>query len=754
MRTRTLILTGALLVASAVYAQAQDTKPASTQPPAATGALPSLGTVDFGYRATSFTGDEARYNRYRDLRDGPYADRFRFKKESDTTAFRLEANNVGYRDQRYFADLQSIGKLKANFVFNSNPLYQGNVRGYWSGIGSSSLTIDDAAQQAMQNSATNAESALATYGHDYKVDSKRNTANFNLTYTATRDLDVKVQVRNTSRSGTNLQDFGFGSSPGNMMVLDMGVPVDDRTTDLKTNVEWANKQGLLSVGWYGSWYNQSNPAFRFDNPLRVSDSASAGPVTGQAALMPSNSFNTFNVNGSYKLPNHSRATAAISYGVMDQNESLLPNTVNTALVGVASLPRSTADAKVNVTSMLFGFNTRPTPEFLVDAKFRYYDYNNKTESFTNTVVPGDYSIGALETSEPTAFKRTTFDLDGSYAPLAYLGLNAGYTYEGYSNHLANETEQARSFKSNADNIFRFSVDSTGNQYVTARLKYEHSSRTAKDFTDEMLLEIGEQVGMRYFDISPRDRNRVTGIFNVTPVAKLDVNASVFYGHDTYPATAPVETMNPTGETFGLRDNKNKGYTLGFDVIPNAVVSFGANFGQEKYDTFQYSRTSNPYNPNGTPPDVTFVDPRRDWNDTINDKTNTYSVYLNLTKAIEKTDIRLGYDVSDGNTLYTYGLVPNTTIAAPLSYNTQPKNKLEVFKLDANYFIRPNVALGAAYWYENWSVADFGLDPGVLNGNIVRNPNSNPPNALTGFYSGYSNDPYKANTFFVRMRYLW
>jgi MtrB/PioB family decaheme-associated outer membrane protein len=747
MRTRIMILSGALLVASTVSAQAQDTKPASTQPPATTGALPSLGTIDFGYRGTSFTGDEARYNRYRDLRDGVYADRFRFAKESETTAFRFEANNVGYRDQRYMANVQSIGKLKANFTFNSNPLYQVNARGYFSGAGSGTLTIDDAAQQAIQTSALNAESALATYGHDYKIESRRDTANFNLTYTATRDLDVKVQVRNTNRTGSNLQDFGFGSSPGNVMVLDMPVPVDDRTTDLKTNVEWANKQGLLSVGWFGSWYNQSNPAFRFDNPQRVSDSPSAGPALGQAALMPSNSFNTFNVNGAYKLPGRSRATAAISYGVMDQNESLLPNTVNTALVNVGALPRGTADAKVDVTSMLFGFNTRPAPEFLVDAKFRYYDYNNKTEPFTNNVVTADYTVGAIETSEPTAFNRKTFDLDASYAPLANLGVAAGYTYEGYDNHIANETEQARPFSGTQENTFRLSADSTGNQYVTARFKYEHSSRTAQNFDQAILVDLGEQTGMRHFDIAPRDRDRVTGIFDVTPVEKLDVNASVFYGHDKYPDTAPVDSLNPAGETFGLRDNKNKGYTVGFDVIPNAMVSFGANFGQEKYDTFQYSRTANPLS--ATNQD--FLDPRRDWSDTINDKTNTYSVYLNLTKAIDKTDIRLGYDVSDGNTLYTYGLVPNTTIAAPVQYNTQPKNKLEVFKINANYFIRPNVALGAAYWYENWSVQDFALDPAIINALIVRNPSNN---ALTGFYTGYANEPYKANTFFVRMRYLW
>src|SRR6476469_9411194 len=125
MRTRTTILIGALLVTSATYAQAQDAKPVSAQPQQAVSSFtPQFGNVDFGYRGTSFTGDEARYNRYRDLRDGPYIDRFRFARENETTAFRAEARNVGYRDQRYFADLQSIGKVRASFEFNSNPLYQ------------------------------------------------------------------------------------------------------------------------------------------------------------------------------------------------------------------------------------------------------------------------------------------------------------------------------------------------------------------------------------------------------------------------------------------------------------------------------------------------------------------------------------------------------------------------------------------------------------------------------------------------------
>ena len=745
MRTRTMILTGALLVASASYAQAQDTKPVTPQPAQTTSTFtPNLGTVDFGYRATSFTGDVARSNRYRDLRDGPLVNRFRYAKETETTAFRAEANNVGYYDQRYFANLESIGKLKASFEFNSNPLYQAQARGLFSGAGSNTLTINDAAQTAIQTSATNAESALASYGNNYDIKGRRDLANFNMTYTAARDIDLKVQVRNTNRSGTNLQDFGFGNSPGNMLVLDMPVPVDDRTTDLRTKLEWANRQGLLSVGYDASWYNQNNPAFTFDNPQRVSDDPKLGPAFGRAALAPTNSVNTLNLNGAYNLAGHSRATAAISYSLMDQNQTLLPNTTNTALVGVAALPRSTAEAKVDVLSTLFGFSTRPTQNLFLNAKFRYYDYNNKTEPFANTVVPGDYGIGAAEVSEPTAFNRKMFDADGSYSILKYLDVGAGYYFEGYANHLSPEpggpsNEQGRIYKSTSENGFRLLANSTGNQYLTARVKYERSSRTGNGFDQQILVDLGEQPGMRHYDIAPRDRDRTTATFTVTPKPIFDVNGSIFYGHDKYPDT-----------TYGLQDNKNKGYTIGFDIVPNAMVNFGFNYGQEKYDTYQTSRTSSPL------PDPSFNDPTRDWNNTIKDKTNTYSVNLNLVKAIKKTDIRFMYDVSDGNTNYTYGLVSavqNTTpaLATPVQYLTQPKNKLNVGKVDAQYFVRANVALGAAYWYENWKVQDFALDPAVINNLIVRNPTNA---ALTGFYTGYANEPYTAHTFFVRMTYLW
>jgi hypothetical protein len=372
--------------------------------------------------------------------------------------------------------------------------------------------------------------------------------------------------------------------------------------------------------------------------------------------------------------------------------------------------------------MLYGFNSRPVENLWLNARFRYYDYDLKTPHFTNQVVPGDYAIGQIETSEPSSFKRKTLDLDASVTPFEYIGFSAGYTHE-------NGDRTFRIYERTAEDVFRASIDSTSNQYVTARLKYEYSTRNGSGFDEEALTEIGEHVELRHFDIAPRDRNRITALLTVTPVGFLDVNATVSTGHDKYPESY-----------FGLRDYKNNGYSVGFDVVPNAIVSLGLNYGFEKYTSLQWSRTAAPLSPtNGQ-----FLDPTRDWNLDTSDKVNTISANLDLIKAISKTDIRLLYFSSDGRTFYNYGLTPDTTLAPLLQYNTQPKNRTETAKADVQYFIRPNVALGAAYWYEHYRVQDFAFDPVLL-----------APQALPfGLYSGYAYEPYKAHTAFIRMTYLW
>ena len=139
MRTQSLSMVAALLLVSATAsrASAQESSAASSQPDVpksatasatATGDLPLVNQIDIGIRGTAYGSgsDEARFQRYRDLRDGGTVDRMRIFRENTAYQLNLQADHVGYRDQRFFGGYNRYGKLKASFEWNQTPLFYSN----------------------------------------------------------------------------------------------------------------------------------------------------------------------------------------------------------------------------------------------------------------------------------------------------------------------------------------------------------------------------------------------------------------------------------------------------------------------------------------------------------------------------------------------------------------------------------------------------------------------------------------------------
>ena len=115
MRIRLMTVTAALL-ASATLATAQTPAPAAAPAPADK----NPWYVDFGARITSTTGDEARYERYRDLRSG-LASKIVWGQDTEKHLFDFTAENIGYHDQRYDAYFKN-NRTKFNFLWDSIPL--------------------------------------------------------------------------------------------------------------------------------------------------------------------------------------------------------------------------------------------------------------------------------------------------------------------------------------------------------------------------------------------------------------------------------------------------------------------------------------------------------------------------------------------------------------------------------------------------------------------------------------------------------
>ena len=768
MRNTQMVGLAALLLASTTLARAED-KPKDE-------ATPSNGTIDVGGRFTSATGDEARYERYRDLRDGVNANLL-YRKETKDWTFALKAVNIGYDDGRYRADFNSR-RVKVFFQFDQIPLnYSYDTRTpYVCTAGNCSLDAGlrgrVEAGQAVgvpQNVAQlSTGSIYNSIAKPFDLKSRRDTFSGEARISATDNLDFLAGFNTYKRTGNQPYGASFAFNVG----VEVPIVIDNRETDLSAGVEWASHQGMFKLAYQHSKFDQAIPSFTFDNPLRATNFCRAGiagqaPGTcydpsgytngngaafGRSALPPSNTLNTVSWMGMLKLPGHTTANGSFSVGSNHQDAALIPWTTNPVIAnpvayasfpGLAALPRDAADLNVNYTTATMNVSSRPHKYITLTARYRYNGRSDFGREFDAKeyvrfdAVPEE--TGGIR--EPFNINRNTFDVNASFNAIPRSTLRVGYGYDKWEHGF-------RATKGWKDDTARVSFDTVGNQYVTLRALYEHTKRDAIDLDVADIAGIGHQPALRFYDEASRTRNRGTFIVEVTPTSALGFNFSLATGKDDYQGADPTQQ-------FGLLNNKNTSYTAGITVAPNPRVSFGAEYGRETYNAVEQSRNANPA------PDPTWTDPTRNWALTHDEKVNTFTAYVDLLKALKKTDIRVAYDYSDSDQGYVFSGPRIAGLAAIGQFAALPNvtNKWHHFTVDLRYNVSAKLGLGAAYWYEKFDIGDFGTintaGPATLPRPELGAQTDTPRlDWLGSLATGYGNRPYTGHSVFVRLFYLF
>lgn len=728
-RTCSVMVAVLLQTAAGAMAQTSPNTPVPSAPAAGLnldlGNEINIGVHDVSVGANS---DPARFQRYRDLRTGAFLDRARFTKDTDRYQFSLSGDHIGYRDQRIAGAFNRFGKVKATFEWNQVPLfYSADTRSLYAAASPGVLRIDSGIRSALVgNTLPFAQAVTGAPGFDLR--SRRGVADFNLVYSATRSLDLNLRVKNTLRDGA--QPWGGSFGIGGAVATELPVPIDQRTTDVGTALEYSNGRVLGRVGYDGSFFRNNVSTLTWDNPVRVADTATS-TSQGRMALWPNSNSNAVSATGSVALPARSRATAYVSIGEQSQNAALIPFTVNGAIAPI-QLPRPTAEAKARVTAMSYALTSRPTDLLSFTARYRQYGWDNRSTPFeVEQVVNFDTSVATVEEGPRlVGYTRRSFDAEGSVFPVDHLTLRFGYGREGVDRTF-------RIVKETTENVVRTSADLTGIAWLTLRGVFERAERTGSPVDVDELIEMGDQPSLRLFDISDRNRNRFSAILTVSPIEQLSFNGSTSIGRETYPGT-----------NFGLRDNDNTGYTVGFDVVPREQVSVGMQYGYEKYNALQASRTANPLPAGASLEDPTqqFNDPRRDWTNAAADLVRSFNASMDLLKLVPRTDVKVAYDLSRGRTTYTYGLAPNTVIAAPVQL-APLTNELQRGTMDVRYFLTRQLAVGVVYWYDKYAVSDYALGPEA----VGRATNASTPSIML---LNYVYRPYTANTVWGRLTYFW
>ena len=710
--------------------------PATTAKPAApqAAAAPAVETerslfdqtwhqFQFGARLTNIDGDPARFQRYQDMRNGVLFTDAKYATEGPDGewGFRATADNVGWRDQRYFANYERTGRFNLTGRWDQIPqFYSVDTATPYAHI-NDNLELDDNTQRAVQNGAFNpALSAWLPIASQFDLRERRDIGNVSFVATPTPQLDVKASYTTNRHSG----ELPWGASFGFSNDVEVALPYDSRANDFTLGAEWTNTRSMLNVAYTGSWFDNLDTPLIWDSPLRLDD-ASGSPGRGRTALWPSNSAQTVSIGGFSKFAHRTQLTGFLSFGSWKNDETLQPFTINSALPQLP-LPRSTAQADAGVFSTNLNLVSRPEMDWRFSARFRRYDFSNNTPHFSITqYVSYDANVNSANTGGPDlyAHSRTNFDADATYTGLHPVALTVGYSRN-------NSGHDFRIFENTGENVFHLTADAVGSQYFSFRANYEYGSRSGSGLNEDLLIEIGEQPAMRHYDVANRNRNKFTGQVDFTPSEIWTFSASTGVGKDDFPDSY-----------FGLEQSSFQTFSLGADFhLPNGFTG-GGSYNYEHYSGDQRSRTASS---GQTPPQET--DPRRDWMVNSKERVNYFSIYASPPKIGPNTEARISYDYSYALGSYFYTTDPGWTSVGLVPPNQLPDvfNKLQQLHVDVRHRLNNRLAATFSYLYEPFRVYDFAFDQSVVN-SIVQ------PSSLV---LGYIYRPYTANSFQFGVRYMW
>ena len=721
------ILSLALLPSSAVSAQQPTPAPAAQPPtPAAPAAAaapddtrslfePTWRQFQIGGRFSSEEGDPARWQRFRDLRNGILLTNARYEHQWGDTGqmFRFAADNVGWRDGRYVGLLERPGRFTITGSWDGIPqFYSVDTRTPYSGDGAT-LTLDDATQRSIQN----AQATLSAYepqAAQFDMIERRDTGIVGATIHATRQLQLTTSFKTQKHVG----ELPWGASFGFSNDVEVALPYTSRTNDFNLGAEWSNQRNMLRVAYDGSWFNNNDDTLVWDSPLRLDD-ISSSPGRGRMSLWPTNHANTFSVAGSSKLAARTQFTGFLSYGVWSNDSALQPFTINSQLPVIA-LPRPTTEAGANVFSTNLGLVSRPADDWRVTARLRTYNFDNQ---MPDTPIPEfinyDTSVKTSATGGPHVLShaRGTLSADATWTGFQPLALGVGYArnHSGYVHRIYSDTDE---------DVFTLTADAVTLPWGSVRGQAEFSDRDGSDLDEASLVQIGEQPALRHYDVANRQRRKFEGQVNLFPSEAWSVSLNAGVGKDDY-----------DDSYFGLQESSFRVAGVALDFQRPNGLGAGGSYNYERYAGFQVSRSAGS--------DVEAADPARDWTTDSTENVHYVSFYLTPPRMGRNTEGRLIYDYSEARADYVYGIAPGSPLVPP-NQLPQAYNTLHELRAEVRHRLSRRLAATVSYAFENFRVYDFAMDPSVVDG-IVQ------PSSLV---LGYTYRPYTTHSAVFGILYAW
>ncbi len=617
--------------------------------------------------------------------------KLRYRNE-DTSYIELDAEDLGLDKRWLDLEMGMQGKYRLTVGYDDSIKLKSNTAATpYEGVGTSTLSLP--AGWVNANSSSDMTS-LATSLHQVELKTRRQKVSFGAAIQQDNNWNYAVDFSREHRDGKHgtAGAFFFRSA-------ELVMPIDYITDELDITASYTGKKLQTQLAYYSSLFSNNNQSLIWQNAFTP---LVTGSENAELATSPNNEFHQISINTGYQITHDTRGMATIAIGRMRQNEAFSDSTLNTSL-GAPPLPRNSLNGKIATLNANIKLHSKISDRLRVNATFQHDERDNKTPQANYVWASSDSFLTAPRTNLPYSFDNNSTDVKADYHLSEAVKLSAAIEHD-INKRTFQEVERT------TENTLWGKIKIRTDDKTDVALKYAHIDRDASEYTPVPAIDGAQNPLMRKYNMTNRKADNVSLHVNRAPYIHTQYSIGLDYENSDYDETSIGLT-----ESESIRFNTDVNYT----VTENSNVYFF--YSREKINSEISGSQS-------------FSLP--DWSGRNEDDITTIGLGINHSSMENKLNLGMDFILTRSSGEIEISTTPEQAAFPELI------SKLDSLKLYADYKLKDDLTLSAAYWLESYDINDWAID----------DVSETSVSSLLGF--GDDNPTYNVSAVMLSLRYTF